>query len=448
MHHDFHPELKTEVPGPKSREYSTRLKKCEVPTVTHFSKDTPIFWKRAEGIHVWDVDDNRYIDLTSAFGVASLGHSDSDVQFAIQNQSKFLSHAMGDVYPALQKLELCEKLSEITFEKWTGGKIHGQSFLCNSGFEAIEAALKTARLFTGKRGIIAFEDAYHGLGYGALETTWRKDFRQPFLDQLGHFTEFVRFPRETGNAEQNQAQLDSIERHIQAICSNSEIGAILVEPIQGRGGEVIPPNEFLPLLRKICDKKRILLIVDEIYVGFWRTGKWFAIEHTETVPDLICLGKSLTGSLPLSACIGKETIMAAWPESRGEALHTSTFSGNPIACAAALASIWKFHIEAPQWNVEVKGRTFLNALKDKLSARYGIKEIRGIGFLIGIEFDTSASHLPPTLSTELLKKGIITLPSGSKGEVLAINPPLPTDMNVLNWCADQIELTLKTLSAK
>ena len=226
----------------------------------------------------------------------------------------------------------------------------GKTIFCNSGFEAVEAALKTAMLATGKRGVIAFEGAYHGLGYGALNATHRDFFRGPFRSQLREFGHFVPFPvaadvsRLTSKNQNRNEPIHigchEIENRIRQLFRRERIGAILVEPIQARGGINVPPPEFLPLLRKLCDEHGALLILDEIYTGFGRTGKWFACEHTGVVPDLICLGKALTGGFPLSACVGRADLMdAAWPASRGEAIHTSTFLGNPVGCAMALAQI-------------------------------------------------------------------------------------------------------------
>ncbi len=374
------PLLKTKIPGPRSRRLTGLLKRHEAPTVTYVSKTWPIFWRRARGVNVWDVDGNRFLDLTSAFGVASLGHAHPRVLKAVRRQSARLVHGMGDVHPSELKAELCRRLSEITFERWTRGRLRGQTLLCNSGFEAVEAALKTAMLFTGKRGVIAFEGGYHGLGYGALETTSWPVFRRPFEAQLGHFVKFVPYPRQkmarppavekdtagggcaTSFSTSEQDEPREVERQIRTILKRNEIGAILVEPFQGRGGEVIPPDGFLPMLRRLCDRHRVLLIADEIYTGFWRTGKWFAVEHSNVIPDLICLGKALTGCLPLSACVGCHDVMAAWPPSRGEALHTSTFLGNPLACAAALASLAEFELNAGKWRVPEKGRWWRNDL--------------------------------------------------------------------------------------
>ncbi len=317
----------------------------------------PIVWERAKDVHVWDADGEKYLDLTAAFGVAAAGHANPRVVKGGQKQMAWLMHAMGDVHPHARKAELARELSRITFERWTKSPnpkrqtpdpVSGKVIFSNSGFEAVESAFKTALLATGRRGVIAFEGAYHGLGYGALSATHRNFFRSPFHSQLREFGYFVPFPKKS-------ADLALVEGTIRQLFRREKISAILIEPVQGRGGVQVPPEEFLPLLRTICDEQGALLILDEIFTGFGRTGKWFACEHTGVVPDLVCLGKALTGGFPLSACVGRAGLMdAAWPASRGEAIHTSTFLGHPVGCAMALAQIrrsrgWNCHSAAQNW---------------------------------------------------------------------------------------------------
>src|SRR5476651_1657761 len=311
------------------------LRDFESRNVLFFEEDGswPIVWERAKGMNVWDADGKKYLDLTAAFGVAAAGHANPNVVKAGQKQMATLLHAMGDVHPHALKAQLARKLSKITFERWSNGKKSGKTIFSNSGFEAVESALKTATLATKKRGVIAFNGAYHGLGYGALNVTYRDFFRSPFQSQLREFGHFVLFPKKTSG-------LATVEFQIRNFFRRERIGAILVEPVQARGGCNVPPPEFLPLLRKLCDEHGALLILDEIYTGFGRTGKWFACEHSGVIPDLICLGKALTGGFPLSACVGRADLMdAAWPASTGEAIHTSTFLGHPVGCAMALAQI-------------------------------------------------------------------------------------------------------------
>ncbi len=330
------------------------LRAYESRNVTFIEPDGswPIVWERAQGVHVWDADGKKYLDLTAAFGVAATGHANPRVVKAGQQQMAKLLHAMGDVHPHALKAQLAQELSRLTFERWSRNHkgprrpapssptthhplTKAKTIFCNSGFEAVEAALKTALLATGKPGVIAFEGAYHGLGYGALNATHRAHFRSPFRNQLREFGHFVPFPI-VGQA----SRLAQVERQMRHLFRRARIGAILVEPVQVRGGINLPPSEFLPMLRRLCDEHEAVLILDEIYTGFGRTGRWFACEHSGTVPDVICLGKALTGGFPLSACVGRADLMdAAWPPSSGEAIHTSTFLGHPVGCAMALAQI-------------------------------------------------------------------------------------------------------------
>ncbi len=253
----------------------------------------PIVWERAKDVFVWDADGKKYLDLTGAFGVAAAGHTNSKVVKAGQKQMGRLLHAMGDVHPSARKAELARELSRITFERWNkirrdelhespnsgtrGVRPSGKVIFSNSGFEAVESALKTAILATGRHGVVAFTGAYHGLGYGALNATHREFFRKPFQPQLREFGRFVQFPAKS-------ADLATVEFQIRQLLRREWIGAILVEPVQARGGINVPPPEFLPLLRKLCDEFGTLLIADEIYTGFGRTGKWFACEHSRRRP--------------------------------------------------------------------------------------------------------------------------------------------------------------------
>ena len=321
-----------------------RLHDYESPNVTFIEADGswPIVWERAQGVQVWDNTGKKYLDLTAAFGVAAAGHANPRVVKAGQAQMGTLLHAMGDVHPHARKADLARALSGLTFERWAD-KQPGKVIFSNSGFEAVESALKTAMLGTGRPGVIAFAGAYHGLGYGVLNATHRDHFRAPFRTQLRELGHFVPFPLAAGGSGKKSRDAEILaqtEAAIRELFKREKIGAILVEPIQARGGTNVPPPGFLPLLRRLCDEHGALLILDEIYTGFGRTGKWFACEHRHVVPDLICLGKALTGGFPLSACVGRAKLMdAAWPVTTGEAIHTSTYLGHPVGCAMALAQI-------------------------------------------------------------------------------------------------------------
>jgi 4-aminobutyrate aminotransferase-like enzyme len=310
----------------------------------------------------------------------------------------------------------------------------------------VEAALKTAMLASGKRGVIAFTGAYHGLGYGALDATHRDFFRAPFAKQLGGFTHFVKFPEQASAQRANSAQqtkLDAIERSIRRLFERHEIGAVLVEPVQGRGGMRVPPALFLPLLRQLCDEHQALLVLDEIYTGFGRTGKWFACEYSNTVPDLICLGKAMAGGFPISACVGKAAVMeAAWPRSQGEALHTSTFLGHPVGCAMALAQIEEIRSrDLPARSAELGAFLLQQLLELKAPSALGLRA-RGLGLMAGLELCLSdgspASREAMDIVKSMLAAGFILLPEGEHGNVLGFTPPLTIERRLLAQAIKQL----------
>jgi len=413
----------------------------------------PVVWDRARGLHVWDAQGRKYLDLTAAFGVAAAGHANPRVVRAGQKQMARLLHAMGDVHPHALKAQLARELSRITFEQWaepqpegrrpqakrtkeSANRGTGKTIFCNSGFEAVEAALKTAMLATGKPGVIAFEGAYHGLGYGALNATHRLHFRAPFRPQLREFARFVRFPKQEPPSS-SALPMEGIDAQIRRLLQQEEIGAILVEPVQARGGINIPPPDFLPLLRRLCDSHGALLVVDEIYTGFGRTGKWFACEHWGVEPDVICLGKALTGGFPLSACVGRAGIMdAAWPVSTGEAIHTSTFLGHPVGCAMALAQIQEIRDGNLVQRSADLGHLLLASLRALASnASSLVLAARGLGLLAGLEL-RSRDGSPATAEAlgaikTLLRRGFILLPEGEYSNVISFTPPLTISENQL-----------------
>ncbi len=421
------PKIFTNVPGEKSLALGRRLGEVECRNTTFLGDDWPIFWERAEGVNVWDADGNRFLDMTSGFGVAGLGYGFTAE--ALRRQSDVLLHAMGDVHPARVKVELCEALSEITYEKWEGKK--GKCLFGNSGFEAVEAALKTAVLKTGRAGILSFEGGYHGLGYGALLGQGIGWFREPFEGQIAKVTERLRFPREGEGLESFREELGKVD--------GSKIGAVLVEPIQGRGGIVVPPEGFLAELRAWCDEVGAVLIFDEIYTGFWRTGKMFACEWEGVMPDLICLGKALSGGFPISVCVGRAEVMDAWPESGGEALHTSTFLGNPMGCAMALEAIRRYRSPEMESLVRDAAEKLDSELR-KLESLDMVKEVRGRGLMMGVEMDSGERVLD--LTKAMLRAGVIVLPDGPKGDVLALTPPLGISGEEICFSLDTIKAAL------
>jgi 4-aminobutyrate aminotransferase-like enzyme len=440
-----------------------QLRAYESRNVTFCDPDGtwPIVWERARGVHVWDTDGKKYLDLTAAFGVAAAGHANPRVVAAGQKQMSTLLHAMGDVHPHALKVQLARELSRITFERWSRNTratgLTGKVIFCNSGFEAVEAALKTALLATDKRGIVAFAGAYHGLGYGTLNATHRDHFRGPFRSQLREFGHFVPFPVATDVRRHTSSQrkpglphvgFKEVEKQLRQIFRREKIGAILVEPIQARGGINIPPSEFLPWLRKMCDRHGALLILDEIYTGFGRTGKWFACEHSGVIPDLICLGKALTGGFPLSACVGRAELMdAAWPVSHGEAIHTSTFLGHPVGCAMALAQIGEIRRHKLCERSALLGEFLLRRLRLATGNQASTKSVRGLGLMAGLEL-RQTDGAPATKKSlhcikAMLQRGFILLPEGEHGNVISFTPPLTITRAELTRCVDNLAEVLQ-----
>lgn len=417
------------------------LRDYESRNVTFIENDGswPVVWERAKGTSVWDAEGEKYLDLTAAFGVAAAGHANPNVVKAGQKQMGQLLHAMGDVHPHARKAELARELARITFERWKW-KLRAKTIFCNSGFEAVEVALKTAMLATGRHKIMAFTGGYHGLGYGTLNVTHRDFFRRPFHPQLRRFAHFAPFP-------ESRNDLALVETLIVHFLKRKKVGAILVEPVQARGGIVVPPLGFLPLLRKLCDEYGALLIVDEIYTGFGRTGKWFACEHGEVVPDLICLGKALTGGFPLSACVGREDVMdEAWPTSEGEAIHTSTFLGHPVGCAMALAQIQEIQrLNLCEKSAELG--SFLLAELQKINSSKFKTSARGLGLMAGLEikwpYGKPAKDETFQIVKKMLRAGYLLLPEGAEGNVISFTPPLTITKKQL---ADTVKALAKVLN--
>lgn len=424
-----------------TRQVLDLLQKYESQNVTYVDPegDWPIVWVRAKGVYVWDASGKKYLDLTAAFGVAATGHANPRVVRAGQKQMARLLHAMGDVHPHVLKARLARELSRITFERWRQGN-NAKTIFCNSGFEAVEAALKTAVLATKKSGIIAFEGAYHGLGYGTLNATHRKHFAEFFQKQLGRFGHFVPFPTDNNS-------VDHLEAQIHSLFKTEEISAVLVEPVQVRGGINVPPKIFLPILRRVCNENGALLILDEIYTGFGRTGKWFACEHSGVIPDIICLGKALTGGFPLSACVGRAGLMdAAWPVSSGEAIHTSTFLGHPVGCAMALAQIEEIKNHNIVERSARMGKFVTRLLQSQISNSKFKISVRGLGLLIGVELakpsDSPATEDVLGLIKKMLHAGFILLPEGEYSNVISFTPPLTITEAQLNKTVSALEKAL------
>ncbi len=422
------PAITAPPPGPRSAALAGELSQVESPNVTYLAPDFPVFWEAATGSNVRDVDGNVYVDLTAAFAVAGAGHAHPAIVAAIREQAGRLIHGMGDVHPPAVKVELLRALAGVA----PGGL--RRSILANSGAEAVEAALKTVALATGRPRVLAFHGGYHGLTLGALSVSSREDFRSPFRAQLAENAVFAPYPyayrSPHGEDPEGERALAYVEHLLDTPGTGSDgIGAILVEPVQGRGGDVVPPPGFLPGLRRVCTERKLLLVLDEIYTGFGRTGRWFACQHWDVEPDLMIVGKALTGGLPFAACIGTDEVMAAWPRSSGEAIHTSTFLGNPLGCAAALASIRVLRDGRLVERSAELGARILERLRASLGEVPCVGEVRGLGMMIGVELvrDRQSREPAPELVgrvvVEALRRGVLVLGGGIHGNVLSLSPP-------------------------
>ena len=416
-------------PGPNSRRLARELRDVESRNVTYVSGDFPVFFESGTGANLTDVDGNVYVDLSGAFAVVAAGHSNERVAAAIGRQAATLLHGMGDVHPNPLKVELARALCRLT--PGSGAK---RVIFASSGAEAVEAAIKTAAIATGKPGVLCFTGAYHGLTYGALELTDRSIFRTPFLRQLGGFGTRVPYAycaRCPIGLEYPGCRVECLRlvEHALDGPDGADVGAVIAEPVQARGGDVVPPMEWLSGLRALCDRRGLLLIADEIYTGFGRTGRWFACEHADVVPDLICVGKGMSSGFPISACVGDAAVMDRWPESGGEAIHTSTFLGNPAGCAAALASIEELEsrrlVERAS-EMEAPTRALLDGLRAMAGGR--IADVRGLGLMWGMECVDESGEPDDTLAgsvvTGALRRGVVMLASGFAGQVLQLAPPL------------------------
>lgn len=439
-------------PAATTRAWIDRLAAVECPAITarrsRRAADPggrdPIVWAEARGANVVDVEGNRYVDLSSGFGVAAIGHRHPRVVEAITRQAGSLVHAMGDLFPSREKIELGERLAERT-----PGDLQ-KSILGASGADAVEAAIKSAIVATGRSRVLAFSGGYHGMSLGALGVSgYRDSFRAPFANRAGAielrlpYADCDRCPIGHSHPQCGLACADYVDHLLGSDVSGAEdVAAIIVEAIQGRGGLVEPPPGWLGRLREITRARGIVLIVDEIYTGWGRTGTLFASDHERIVPDVLCVGKAMGGGVPISAAIGTPAVMEAWGETRGEALHTSTFLGNPLACAAAIAALDVIRDEQMEQRAQQVGDAFRRGLEHALAGHELVAGIRGRGAMLGVALRTRDGAAWAGGGVEamnaLLDRGFITSPSGSAGEVIGLSPPFVTTPAQIDASVDAI----------
>jgi 4-aminobutyrate aminotransferase/(S)-3-amino-2-methylpropionate transaminase len=375
-------------------------------------------YEGAYGANVVDVDGNRYVDLAAGFGALVLGHRPARVASAIDEQRENLWLALGDVYPSSVKVEVCEKLARLYPS--AGARV----LLGSSGADAVTAALKTAVLSTGRDGVVAFDGAYHGLSHGPLSACgFSSKFREPFARQLIRNVTFAPYPSD-------EAAMGKTMAIVAGALDRGDVGAVLVEPILGRGGCVVPPLGFLSALRVACDRAGALLICDEIWTGLGRSGAWLASVDEGVLADIVCLGKGLGAGLPISACIGSDRVMAAWEAHGGATLHTATHFGGPIACAAARAALKAIAEERLPERARILGERWIAELRGCAVGR-GVAGIHGRGLMIGVAVEGGAGRALD-LTRRLLERGWIVLTGGTRGDVLTLTPPLDIDDRLLS----------------
>jgi 4-aminobutyrate aminotransferase len=420
------PALATEIPGPKGREVLERDGRTTSPSLP---RAYPFVPARGSGSVVEDVDGNRFLDMNAGIAVTSTGHSHPGVVEAVQAQAGQLIHySASDFYLPIYS-ELAEKLAEIAPME---GPI--RSFLTNSGTEAVEASIKLSRWATGRQYIVAFYGSFHGRSYGSVSLTASKNTYRagfgPLLPGVLHayYGDGRDMDMAPGSAEDGFPTIDYIENFLfKRMVSASEVAAIVVEPVLGEGGYIVPPDGWLMALRDLCDRHGIYLVADEVQSGMGRTGKFWAVEHFGVEPDLLLSGKGIASGMPLGAMIAREDKMTWTPGT-----HGSTYGGNPVSCAAALATIRAIQEEHLLENADKVGSVMLEGLRDIQTRHDSIREVRGLALMIGIELPDH--DFAAEVEQRSFHKGLLMLGCGDNA--IRMSPPL-------NFSEDQARTALE-----
>jgi 4-aminobutyrate aminotransferase len=434
------PEIKTALPGPKAKEFLELDRKFISPSYT---RSYPLVARRGYGAMIEDVDGNVFLDFNAGVAVVSLGHAHPEIVDAISRQAGEFIHISGTDYYYPHQTQLAAKLAEIT-----PGDFPKMVHYGNSGAEAMEAALKAAVYSTGRQKFIAFRGAFHGRTFGTLSltasrATQRRGFGPQALD-VTHvpYANPVRFPlslREGEGVGRRVARY--IEETIfRTTVAPEDCAAIVVEPVQGEGGYVVPTPDFLPELRRICDKYGIVLIVDEVQTGIGRTGKMWAVEHFGVVPDIICMAKAIAGGLPLGVTLTRADLMQ-WHVGA----HASTFGGNPVAIAAAMKTI-EIIENGVMDNAAKVGAHMLGRLEELKGEYEVIADVRGLGLMLGVEIakDKSASEpwsdLRDNVVVECFNRGLVI--QGAGESAIRFSPPLIIDREQADFAVDTFKAAL------
>ncbi|HYL08560.1 MAG TPA: acetyl ornithine aminotransferase family protein [Candidatus Udaeobacter sp.] len=399
------PEIKTPLPGPKAAELIARDARAMSPS---FTRSYPFVMDHGEGCWVTDVDGNRFLDFTAGIAVASTGHSHPDVVAAIETQARKFLHMSGTDFYYRPEIELAERLEEKILPG-TPAKV----FFTNSGAEAIEGAMKLARYTTNRPSYIAFIGAFHGRTFGALSLTASKASQRrrfaPLLSSVFH----APYPTPARGITTDET-IERIEELFTTVAPPESVAAVFVEPIQGEGGYLVPPDDFLPRLRELTARHGILLVADEVQSGMGRTGHLLAVEHWGIEPDIVCLAKGIASGLPLGAFIARAEQMS-WPPGS----HGSTFGGNPLACVAALATLDLLEHGLME-NAAKVGAQLQDGLREIASDHPEVTDVRGIGLMLALELKT------PDRAAKLVQsafdRGLLLLTAGTRA--VRLSPPL------------------------
>ncbi len=424
------------LPGPKAKAIIERDRQYVSPS---YPRGYPFVMDHGKGTEVWDVDGNRFLDFAAGIAVVATGHSHPNVVKAIQQQAEQFIHISSDFYHE-SWVRLAEKLNEIA--PFSGP---ASSFMTNSGTESVESAIKLARYHTQRSQFIGFLGAFHGRTIGSVSFTASKSHYKGRFFPLMNGVVHAPFPdpyRPVLIRRKGEGYGEAVVRYIEEeilsrILPPDEVAGFLIEPIQGEGGYIVPPPDFFPALRALCDKYGILLIADEVQSGMGRTGKWWAIENFGVEADIITSAKGIASGVPLGAMIARREIMD-WPKGS----HGNTYGGNPIACSASLATIDLIQKHYLQNATEVGSYT-LDALAEIMARHPSIGDVRGIGLMIGIEFVLDRETKDPAvkLRDEIVdlafERGMLTLGCGQS--TIRFSPPLSTTISEVNEALEIFE---------
>jgi len=439
---------KTKSLGSKRSTFEELVARREQLLAPVFAQDWPnLPVVRAEGLYLHGLDGRRYMDFMAAFGAVNVGHNHPKVIAAARKQMDRQIHGAVGVTLHESVLRLAETLPEIlpsTMDMFYFG---------NSGAEAVEASIKLARNVTGRPGIIAFIGGFHGRTYGAASLTASKAaYRlelEPFLPSVYHapYADPYHSSHPDDPASCAREALNALETILDRLVAPSQVAAMIVEPVQGEGGYVVPPKEFLQGLRRICTDQNILLIFDEVQTGFGRCGDWFAAQALGVTPDVMAIGKGIASGFPLGAVCARGELMSRW----SPAVHGTTFGGNPISCAAALATIEVIREEGLIDNAKRNGKYMLARLGELRTKYPSIGDVRGIGLMIGIELTVPGTDRHPNTAAakkvlnECLSRGLLTYPCGRRSQVIRLSPPLTITENQIDEGVEILDQSLATI---